>query len=215
MVAVKICGLNDAASVAAAVEAGADALGFNFFPPSPRYVTPAEAAALLAPVPKGILRVGLFVTPALEHIEAALSVARFDAVQLYGASPAAALVRERFGVQVWRAVGVSEAAELPRAMDGADALVIEAKPPQGATRPGGNAVSFDWRILSAWTPPGRFVLAGGLTPANVAEAARIARPWMADVASGVATAPGVKDAGLIRAFIAAAEGKPPTTSSRG
>lgn len=204
-VRVKICGLNSGPAFDAAIAAGADWVGFAFFPPSPRYVTPIQAAALSARSPGGPPRVGLFVQPTEAAIAEVLAAVRLDIVQVYGPVDAAA-IRARFGVQVWRAVGVSTAADLPRALDGADALLVEAKPPRDATRPGGNALSFDWRILHGWAAPGPWLLAGGLTVDNVAQAIAISGAPAVDVSSGVETEPGVKSPDLIRAFIRAVRG---------
>ncbi len=204
-VRVKICGINDPAACDAAVEAGADWIGFVFFPPSPRYVTPAQAADLAARHPDGPPRVGLFVDPAPEAIAEALAAVRLDVLQLYGRVDLPAL-RARFGVAVWRAMGIASAADLPTGAGGADALVLEAKPPPDATRPGGNAARFDWSLLRGWQAPAPWVLAGGLTPDNVAEAIRVTGAPAVDVSSGVERARGVKDPALIRAFIAGARG---------
>ena len=203
---VKICGLNDAVGFDAAVAAGADYVAFNFFPPSPRAVTPVQAAALSARHPGGPVRIGLFVKPTDDEVAAVLDALNLDILQLY-VDPARALaLRERFGRKVWRAHGVSNAADLPTTNDGADALLIEAKPPAGATRPGGNAVSFDWSVMRGWRAPGDWVLAGGLTPENVAEAIAVTGAPCVDVSSGVERSKGVKDPAMIRAFIAAARG---------
>lgn len=199
----KICGLNSAPAFDAAIDAGADWVGFVFFPPSPRYVTPATAAALSARAPGGPPRVGLFVTPTEAAIADVLAQVRLDVLQVYGGVDPAAL-RARFGLRVWRAVGVSGPDDLPRAMGGADALLLDAKPPKDATRPGGNAKSFNWNILQDWAAPGPWLLAGGLTVANVADAIAVSGATAVDVSSGVETAPGVKDPALIRAFIQAA-----------
>jgi phosphoribosylanthranilate isomerase len=199
-VRVKICGINDPEAFDTAVSAGADYVGFVFFPPSPRYVTPAQAAALSARHPGGPLRVGLFVDPTTEAIGAALDAVPLDVLQLYGPADIAAL-RARFALPVWRGVGVDTAADLPRETGGADALVLEAKPPPAATRPGGNAVRFDWSLLRDWIAPAPWILAGGLTPDNVAEAIRAAGATTVDVSSGVESARGVKDPALIRRFI--------------
>jgi len=199
-VRVKICGINDAVCFDAAVAAGADYLGFVFFPPSPRYVTPVQAAALSARHPGGPQRVGLFVDPDPAAIADTLCRVRLDVLQLYGAVDAAAL-RARFGLPVWRAIGIEAAADLPGDAGGADALVLEAKPPPGATRPGGNAASFDWSPLRHWRAPAPWVLAGGLTPDNVAAAIEATGAAMVDVSSGVERTRGVKDPALIRAFI--------------
>ena len=204
-VRVKICGINDAAAIDAAVVAGADYLGFAFYPPSPRYVTPAQAAALSARHPGGPLRVGLFVDPVEAVIAGTLDTVRLDILQLYGPCDAAAL-RARFGVAVWRAVGIASAADLPHDAGGADALLLEAKAPPSATRPGGNAITFDWSLLRGWDAPAPWVLAGGLTPDNVADAVRATGATAVDVSSGVERVRGVKDPALIRAFIANARG---------
>jgi phosphoribosylanthranilate isomerase len=201
---VKICGINDAQGFDAVIDSGAEYIGFNFFPPSPRYVAPAQAAALSARHPGGPLRVALFVKPSDEEVQAVLDGFRPDIMQIYAPAGHVAAIRARFGLPVWRALGVSDAAELPASAEGADALLIEAKPPKGATRPGGNAVTFDWSILAGWKPGFDWLLAGGLTPGNVGEAIRIGHPPVVDVSSGVERAPGVKDPALIRAFAAAA-----------
>ena len=201
-VRVKICGINDEAAIDAAIAGGADWVGFVFFPPSPRYVTPDVAAALAQRHPDGPPRVGLFVDPTAEAIAATLERVRLDILQLYGRIDDIAGLRRRFGLPIWRAVGVDRAADLPVDDRGADRLLIEAKPPADATRPGGNAVSFDWSILRGWQPPVPWVLAGGLTPANVTEAIRQTGAPAVDVSSGVERAKGVKDPDLIRAFIA-------------
>ena len=199
-VQVKICGLNAEAAFDAAVDAGADWVGFVFFPPSPRFVTPDRAAALSARRPGGPPRVGLFVDPTEAAIADVLAKVQLDVLQVYGGVDPAAL-RARFGRKVWRAVGVSSEADLPRDLGGANALLLDAKPPKAATRPGGNASPFDWGIMRAWIAPGPWLLAGGLTVANVAEAIRVTRAPAVDVSSGVESAPGVKDPALIRAFI--------------
>jgi phosphoribosylanthranilate isomerase len=201
MARVKICGLNDPASVAAAVEAGADWIGFVFFPPSPRFVTPSLARALSATQPGGPPRVGLFVDPTEAMIAEVLAEVRLDILQLYGARYDAPALRSTFGLPIWRAAGVAAAADLPAAMNGADALLLDAKPPPEATRPGGNAVRFDWTLTRDWRAPGPWVLAGGLDPENVAEAIRLSGAEAVDVSSGVERAKGVKNPALIRAFI--------------
>jgi phosphoribosylanthranilate isomerase len=200
-VQVKICGINDRFGFDAAVAAGANWLGFNFFPPSPRYVTPTRAAELSARSPGGPLRVGLFVDPSPEKIAATLDTMPLDILQLYGTLDLAAL-RTRFGLPVWHPVAVANAADLPAVAGGADRLLVEARPPPGATRPGGNAVRFDWSLLCGWDAPAPWILAGGLTVDNIAEAIRVTRASAVDVSSGVEREPGVKDPALIRAFIA-------------
>jgi phosphoribosylanthranilate isomerase len=197
---VKICGVNARAAFDAAVEAGADWVGFNFFPPSPRHVTPAQAAALSARSPGGPQRVGLFVDPTPEAVAATLDVVQLDILQIYGAPDLPGL-RARFGLPIWHAVGIATADDLPVASHEADMLVMEARPPPEATRPGGNAVRFDWSLLCGWTAPAPWILAGGLTVENVAEAIRISGAHAVDVSSGVEWTRGVKDPALIRAFI--------------
>src|SRR6185437_7721426 len=138
-VRVKICGINDAAAFDAAVEAGADWLGFVFFQRSPRYVTPEQAAILSARTAGGPSRVGLFVDPTNAAIEAVLGTLRLDALQLYVDAERARDVGARFGVPVWRAIGVASPMDLPTEAEGVERIVLEAKPPHSATRPGGNA----------------------------------------------------------------------------
>ena len=203
MTGVKICGLNDAAGFDAAVAAGADWVAFNFFPASPRFVTPAQAAALSARHPGGPRRVALLVAPSDAEVDAVVAALQPDVMQLYAEADRVRALRARTGIAVWRAVGVSAAGDLPVDTDGADALLIEAKPPKDATRPGGNATAFDWGLLRGWKPGLDWMLAGGLTPSNVAAAIRITGAPSVDVSSGVESAPGVKDPALIHAFIQA------------
>ncbi len=209
MIRVKICGLNDEVGVEAAVAGRADWIGFVFFPPSPRAILPARAAALSATAPSrrggGPARVGLFVRPTMDDIASALNEVPLDALQLYGAVDVAA-IRDRFGVPVWRALGVATAADLPQTNGGADALLIESQPPAGATRPGGNAVPLDWTLFAGWRAPCPWLLAGGLTPATVARAIAASGAEAVDVSSGIETSPGQKNPALITAFIAAARG---------
>lgn len=202
---VKICGLNSPAAFDAAVAAGANWVGFVFFPASPRHVTPAQAAALSARAPGGPLRVGLFVDPTEAEIEAALAALPLDILQLHSVTPArAAGLRARFGRPVWRAIGISGPGDLPGASEGADGLLLDAKAPAGAPLPGGNARSFDWAAIRGWRAPGFWLLAGGLRPKNVAAAVAATGAAAVDVSSGVESARGVKDPALIRAFVTAA-----------
>jgi len=200
-IAVKICGIAEEAAFDAVIEAAADWVGFVFFPPSPRFVTPERAAALSARHVGGPLRVGLFVDPTEAAIAQALAHVRLDILQLYGRIADIGALRTRFGLELWRAVGIDQESDLPTDGRGADRLLIEAKPPPDATRPGGNAVSFDWRLLRGWRAPVPWVLAGGLTPDNVASAIRETGATAVDVSSGVEKAKGVKDPALIRAFV--------------
>jgi phosphoribosylanthranilate isomerase len=199
-VTVKICGISTPDAYEAA--ATSDYVGFVFFPPSPRFVTPERVAALATR--RAQPRVGLFVDPTDDEIAATLAVAKLDVLQLVAPVERIAAIRGRFGLPVWRALGVSTAADLPLSMQGVDGLLLDAKPPAGATRPGGNAVTFDWSLLHGWTAPGPWLLAGGLTPANVAAAILATGAPGVDVSSGVERAPGVKDPALIEAFLRAA-----------
>jgi phosphoribosylanthranilate isomerase len=206
---VKICGINDAVAFDTAIEAGADWLGFVFFPPSPRFVTPAEAAALSARHPGGPGRVGLFVDPDPAQIAAVLDLLPLAALQIYAPAARAAELRSLFGMPVWHAVGVAGRADLPLAADGVDALLLDAKPPKDATRPGGNAARFDWSVLRGWRAPLPWILAGGLDPDNVADAVAATGALAVDLSSGVETAPGRKDPALIRRFMRNAKGVGP------
>ncbi len=201
---VKICGITTADALDAAAEAGADWVGYVFFPPSPRAVTPAQAAALDAHR-HGPARVGLFVEPTDADIADTLAAIALDVLQVHATPRRAAELRSRFGVPVWYVAGVEAAADLPTAQPGIDGLLLDAKAPPGATRPGGNALSFNWSMLQGWAAPLPWLLAGGLTPGNVAEAVRVSGAPAVDVSSGVERTRGVKDAGLIRAFVAAAK----------
>jgi phosphoribosylanthranilate isomerase len=203
-VGVKICGINSPEAFDAAVATGADWLGFVFFPPSPRFVTPAEAAALSARSSGGPRRVGLFVEPVEDAIAATLAAVKLDVLQLYANADRAAAVRARFGVPVWRAVGIGAKADLPTEASGIDGLLLEAKPPPDAANPGGNAQAFDWSLPRFWRAPAPWLLAGGLTSANVADAIHASGAPAVDVSSGVERSRGVKDPALVAAFIAAA-----------
>lgn len=208
MTQVKICGINDPAAFDAAVEAGADWVGFNFFPGSPRYVTPDEAALLSRRVAGGPLRVGLFVDPSDAAIAAALDAVKLDVLQLYGELADLPATKARFGLPIWRPIGVSASTDLPAGPLGADRLLLEAKPPAESTRPGGNATRFDWAVLRHWVAPVPWMLAGGLTPDNVAAAIRQTKAKAVDVSSGVEQSKGVKKPALIRAFIQQARSIP-------
>jgi phosphoribosylanthranilate isomerase len=209
---VKICGVNDPDAFRTACDAGADLVGFVFFPASPRAVSPAAAAELSALREGGPERVGLFVDPEDDALEAVLREVRLDVVQLHGdeTPERIAAIRARFGVRAMKAVGVATRAEAEAAVARfgtvADMLMFDAKPPPGATRPGGNAVPIDWAVLRGLDVPVPWLLAGGLTPANVAQAIAVSGAPGVDVSSGVERARGEKDPALIRAFVAAARG---------
>jgi len=198
---IKICGVTTPDAFDAVVEAGADYVGLNFFPPSPRAITAAAAAALSGRHAGGPARVGLFVEPELAAIEAVLAHVRLDYLQIYAGDAAIRAIRARFGLPVWQGLGVATSADLPGESAAADGFVIEAKPPPDATRPGGNALRADWGLLGGWHTSAFWLLAGGLTPANVAAAIAQSKAAGVDVSSGVETAPGVKSPELIKKFV--------------
>jgi phosphoribosylanthranilate isomerase len=208
---VKICGVNSTKAFDAVVEASADYLGFVFFERSPRFVTPAQAAALSARHPGGPKRVGLFVAPEAGAIQAVLDKMRLDILQIYGDATLCQALQSRFRLPVWRAVGVSAKTELPLDGQGLGGFVIEPKPPAGATRPGGNAVAMDWGLLSDWEAPGFWLLGGGLKPENVVQAMSQSHAPAVDVSSGVEAAPGEKSPALIREFVAKVKNFSPNT----
>ncbi|MGX0878908.1 phosphoribosylanthranilate isomerase [Roseovarius sp. MBR-154] len=208
---VKICGLTAVTDVAAAVDADAAYVGFVFFEKSPRHVSADKARALALEVPPGVAKVALTVDADDATLDALTDQVPLDFLQLHGnESPArVAEVKARYGLPVIKAIGIAEAADLPQidSYSGvADQLLIDAKPPPGATRPGGNALAFDWGLIAGrdWSLP--WLLAGGLTPDNVALAVERTGARQLDVSTGVEAAPGIKDAGLIRAFIDNAQG---------
>ncbi|CAG4905091.1 unnamed protein product [Acidocella sp. C78] len=182
MARAKICGLRTRETWLAATAAGADWVGFVFFPRSPRFVTIEALKAIGADA--RVPRVGLFVAPEPEAIEAVLKVQDLECLQIYAGAADCRAMRARFGAKVWRAVGVSGVADLPRDDEGLDGFVIESKPPPGADRPGGNATAFDWAVMRGWRAPAPWLLAGGLTPANVADAVRASGAAAVDVSSG-------------------------------
>ncbi|MDU8942799.1 phosphoribosylanthranilate isomerase [Ovoidimarina sediminis] len=206
---VKICGLRTAEDVRAAVDAGAAYLGFNFFPKSPRFVTPEEARDLAVEVPPGIAKVALVVDAGDALLDRLTETVPLDMLQLHGSETPerVAEVRARYGLPVMKVVGLADAADLARLdahLPVADQILVDAKAPKGAELPGGNGVPFDWRLLEGRRWPIPWMLAGGLTPENVAEAIRLTGARQVDVASGVERAPGEKDADLMRAFVEAA-----------
>lgn len=207
----KICGLTRSADVDAAVGAGAAYLGFVFFAKSPRHVSLDTARALAVQVPPGVVKVALTVDADDATLAAITDQVAIDMLQLHGAeSPTrVAEVRARFGLPVMKAVGIAGPEDLAQLIDYgtvADQLLIDAKPPKGAALPGGNGIAFDWRLLANRRFLRPWVLAGGLTPDNVAEAIRLTGARQVDVSSGVESAPGVKDAARIAAFCAAVQG---------
>lgn len=205
---IKLCGLTDSPALDAAIAARADYAGFNFYPPSPRFLSMAKAAELGAQAAGRIGRVGVFVDAGDAAIGEAVAAARLDAIQLHGSETPqrTAELRGRFGLPVWRVVGVAKAEDIAKAADyagAADFILFDAKTPKG-TLPGGMGLAFDWSLLANLKLALPWGLAGGLTPANVAEAARITAAPLVDAASGIESAPGIKDPALIAAFCAAA-----------
>jgi phosphoribosylanthranilate isomerase len=206
---IKICGINAPAALDAAIAARADYAGFVFFAPSPRNLTPDEAAALSARAAGRIQRVGLFVDADDATIAAAVAAARLDALQLHGGETPQRTgeLRARFAVPVWKALSVTSVSDIARASayaGAADLILFDAKAPSGATTPGGLGLAFDWTLLAAYRGPLAWGLAGGLAPDNVGEAIRLTRAPLVDVSSGVESAPGVKDVDRIAAFAYAA-----------
>ncbi len=208
-IAIKFCGLSRPSDVSAAVEAGARYVGFVFFEKSPRNVTLDQARELALQVPPGIAKVALTVNAENAFLDELTEIVPLDMLQLHGAETPArvAEVRARYGLPVMKAIGIREAADLAAIddySDVADQLLIDAKPPKGADLPGGNGAAFDWDLLKQrkyWTVP--WMLAGGLTPENVAQATAETGARQVDLSSGVESAPGVKDPTLMQAFAAA------------
>lgn len=195
--------------VDAAVVAGAAYIGLMFFAKSPRNISLDQARDLALRVPVGIAKVAVLVDPDDPMLEALLAHVPIDMLQLHGHETPVrvASVKARFGLPVMKVVGVAEPADLVALEDYAkvaDQILVETKPTKDAALPGGNGRPFDWRLIAGRRWPVPWMLAGGLTAANVAEAIRLTGARQVDVSSGVETAPGVKDAGLIANFIAAA-----------
>ena len=206
---IKICGLNTPESVDAALDAGADAVGFVFFPPSPRHLGFEAARTLGARVRDRALKVALAVDAADEWLAAVMEALRPDMLQLHGKETRdrVVMVRTRFGLPVIKALPIAERADLAPVRlyaSVADRLLFDARAPREATRPGGLGKSFDWRLLEGIDPGVPFMLSGGLDAGNVAEALRITNARAVDVSSGVERAPGEKDPDKIRAFVRAA-----------
>lgn len=217
---VKICGLTDAAAVAHAAGAGADYVGLVFFPPSPRALSIEEAQAVAAAAPAGVRRVALTVDADDLSLARIVRAVPLEMLQFHGHESPERVeeIRARYDLPVMKVISVADEADLPRIAeyeDVADQLMIDAKPPPGATRPGGNALAFDWQLIAGRTWRRPWMLAGGLTPGNVADAVRLTGATQVDVSSGVEALPGVKDMEKVAAFIAAAKatGGPEPTSA--
>jgi len=210
-VSIKFCGLSQPADIAAAAEAGARYVGFVFFPKSPRAVSLTQARDLALAVPVGVAKVGLVVDPEDGFLDQLLAEVPLDILQLHGHEKPTrvAEIRARMGLPVMKAIGIADADDLGQIADYAavsDQLLIDAKPPKNADLPGGNGLSFDWRLLAGRRWPVPWMLAGGLTPYNVRLAVQMTGAQQVDVSSGVESRAGVKDPMLIHAFADAVNG---------
>jgi len=205
---IKICGLKTAAALAAALTGGASHVGFIFFPRSPRNVEPVEAGQLRQASRGRAIAVAVTVDAddhALDRIVAAMQP---DMLQLHGSeSPErVAAVKARYRLPVMKVLSIRSAADLDAVASYrgiADRLMFDAKPPAGSQLPGGNGVSFDWRLLAGLDADVDYMLSGGLSAANIGQALRLANPPGIDISSGVESAPGVKEPALIEAFFRA------------
>ncbi len=208
-ISVKICGLSRPEHVAAAAEAGAKYVGFVFFEKSPRNVTLDTARTLALATPAGVAKVALVVNADDAFLDELTATVPLDMMQLHGQeSPArVAEIKARYGLPVMKAVGIGSAEDLPQ-LDAyarvADQILVDTKAPKGADRPGGNGAPFDWSLIAGRRWPVPWMLAGGLTTDNVADAVRATGTRQIDLSSAVETAPGQKDTRLIRGFLAAA-----------
>jgi phosphoribosylanthranilate isomerase len=207
MVMVKICGLKDPDLVAFAAREGADWIGF-MFPVSPRQVTLAAAETLLLSVGKAV-PVAVLLDPPDDEVRTVMALG-FPVLQLHGAETPerVAEIKAITGVEVWKVLGVRDSRDLERseAYSAADRLLLDARPPEGDAQKGGHGAAFDWGLLKGWTAPKPWILAGGLTPENVAGAIRQTAAPAVDVSSGVERIRGLKDRERVRAFIRAAKG---------
>jgi phosphoribosylanthranilate isomerase len=203
---IKICGLSTPGAVRAAVQGGAAYVGFVFFEPSPRAVTPDVMAALCMTVPDTVTKVGLFVDASFDEIGAAVATGKLNMLQLHGAETPGmiAQIKHKFRLPVMKAVAMAGEEDIARAREyeiTADSLLFDAKPPADATRPGGNALTFDWRLITDqdWVLP--WMLAGGIDVSNLAQAVETSGANAVDVSSGVEDAPGVKNADKIKELL--------------
>ena len=211
-VKVKICGLTTSNTVQAAIAADTDYIGFVFFAKSPRYVTPQESTKLAEFVPETVIKVGLVVDADDALLDDIMSNSSVNMLQLQGKETPERVAKIKFktGLPVMKAVGVSEKSDLDVLEDYigiADQLLIDAKPPKGAKLPGGNGLAFDWTILSEATISAPWMLAGGLTADNVAQALSVTGASQVDVSSAVEHKLGEKDPSKIRTFIKSAKSR--------
>ncbi len=205
---VKICGLKTTEAVDAALDGGADYIGLVFFPRSPRHVDIKTALALADRARGQAKIVALFVDPDDKVLDSIIETVQPDMIQLHGdeSGPRVREIRKRFHLPVIKAIKVGTAVDAARALrynESADLILFDAKAPAGAKLPGGTGLSFDWRALAGVKDQMKFMLSGGLTAENVAAAIAMTGAGAVDVSSGVESAPGVKDAGLIRRFLQA------------
>jgi phosphoribosylanthranilate isomerase len=205
---IKICGLGTEETLAAALAGGASHVGFIFFPKSPRHIEPAEAGRLRRLASGKAKAVAVTVDADDAALDGIVKAVAPDMLQLHGSETPARVtaIKARYGLPVMKALSVREKSDLIRIADYAgvaDRLLFDAKPPKGADLPGGNGLSFDWRLLKGIDPAIGYMLSGGLNAANIAEALAVARPSGIDISSGVESAPGVKDVRLIEAFFRA------------
>ena len=205
---IKICGISTPATLDAVIKARAEYVGLVFYPPSPRHLSPSQAADLGARAAGRIAKVGLFVDASDAAIAESVDAAKLQALQLHGGETPqrAAELRARHALPVWKVIAVASAADIARAdayAGAADLILFDAKTPKGAL-PGGMGLVFDWTLLSAYRGALPWGLAGGLTADNVAEAVRLTRAPLVDASSGVESAPGGKDGDKIAAFCKAA-----------
>lgn len=216
---VKICGLNTPETVDAAIDAGADLVGFVFFPPSPRNVSLSAAKALSAHVAgrtgQKVGKVALTVNASDDELHDIIGALAPDMLQLHGTETPerVAVVRARFGLPVMKALPIAERADLAPIRQYekvVDRMLFDARPPRDATRPGGLGTPFDWTLLRGLDLSVPYLLSGGLDAANVAEAIAITNAPGVDVSSGVERAPGEKDIEKIRAFVRAARAAAPS-----
>ena len=203
---VKICGLSTRETLDVALDAGADMVGFVFFPPSPRHLTIDVARELGQAVERRAVKVALTVDADDATLTAVVEALQPDLLQLHGRETPARLreIRQKFALPVMKALPVATSADLailPDYRDVADRILLDARAPKEATRPGGLGAVFDWHLLENLELQIPFMVSGGLHAGNVAEAVRVTRAGGVDVSSGVERAPGIKDPEMIRAFI--------------
>jgi len=205
-ISVKICGLANVDDVCACADAGANYMGLVFFEKSPRNITIPAARELALAARLGLAKVALVVNPSDAELDAITATVPLDMLQLHGRETPerVAEVKARYGLPVMKAVGIADGDDLPKLesyFGVADQILVDAKPPKGGVLPGGNGLSFDWRLIAGRRWPCPWMLAGGLTPENVAEAVKMTGAKQVDVSSGVEDAPGQKNAELIQKFV--------------